>query len=252
MESNNSLLADLRRAREGRKTGRESPIDMGAANSTLPNQAKRPKRDDSWFSPPPGALVINLDDDDDASAPGPSASSDTDAAMAARLQEEEYGKPARGETGNPAVDPSGNVHGSPWPRLVTWFEMQHEPARCGNFDVCSNGSSFFTCITKCGDQQYQDQTAHGLEPRPMPGQRFTLKYLPHSGTGDAEARLGLRNGGVKLAQVSRSIPSHSPPSATSLLLLCSALHCAALWLRASIAQRAPPPSPRNTPQTHGM
>lgn len=72
--------------------------------------------------------------------------------------------------------------------------------KCGNFDVCSNGSSSWQCITKFNGQPYQDHTAHGLEPRPMSGQRFTLKYLPYSDLGDPEHRLGLRNGSVKLSE----------------------------------------------------
>ena len=96
--------------------------------------------------------------------------------LAYKLQQEEHAHYG----GAPS---SEDVSGAPWPKELTWYELQHEPNKCGNFDVCSNGTSFFACVTRHNGQQYRDHTAHGLEPRPMPGQRLTIKYLPHNELG---------------------------------------------------------------------
>ena len=213
----NSFLSELRRVREARTeedSGSDSLVPKEDAVPSPGPPRKRPKEAQA------AAEVIVLSDEDeppkngscDADAAfaarlqqeeyggaGPSSMPDpdaSDAAYAARLQQEEYGGGAGGGVGAPsaALADGGSA---PWPEELTWYEMQHAPGKCGNFDVCSqSGSSFFACVTRHGGREYRDSTAHGLEPRPLPGQTFTLKYLPHSETGDAECSLGLRQGKV--------------------------------------------------------
>jgi hypothetical protein len=116
--------------------------------------------------PPPTAVVVDLLDSDEEDG-GVASACDADALLAARLQEEEYHGSAAASTSSVSHDdatvatrlqqqeyaqfggaPSAEVAaGSPWPREVTWFEMQHKPHACGNFDVCSKGASFFACVT---------------------------------------------------------------------------------------------------------
>ena len=70
--------------------------------------------------------------------------------------------------------------GTPWPSHVVWQEAQHEIGKCGNFDVCSKGSSFFYC------NAMDESTAHGVEPVPLPGQTITIKRM-------SQLRLGPSN-----------------------------------------------------------
>jgi hypothetical protein len=117
--------------------------------------------------------------------------------LAVRLQQQEYAAASTGNTGAPSTS---NADGdAPWPKELTWYEMQHKPRCCGNFDVCSNGSTMFQCVTRHHGELYRDSTAHGLLPRPMPGQKFVLKYMPHTDIGDPECALGVRNGPILLA-----------------------------------------------------
>ena len=60
----------------------------------------------------------------------------------------------------------------PWSARSDWYEMQHPPGGCGNFDNCTKtGGSYFATT--------DDETSHGLEPRPLPGQTLRIHYKPH-------------------------------------------------------------------------
>ena len=219
--ADNSFLSELRRAREARRPPPLTEEDSGS-NSLVPKEEgvhspgpprKRPKEvivlsSDEDEPPKHGscdadaAFAARLQQEEYGGA-GPSSMPDpaaSDAAYAARLQQEEYSGGAGGGVGAPSAALAGGGS-APWPEELTWYEMQHAPGKCGNFDVCSqSGSSFFACVTRHGGREYRDSTAHGLEPRPLPGQTFTLKYLPHSETGDAECSLGLRQGKALLSR----------------------------------------------------
>ena len=69
---------------------------------------------------------------------------------------------------SPGSDPVSSSGRSPWPAVAHWHEMQHFEGKCGNFDVCSGGSSFFACAAM------DERTAHGIEPVPMPGQTIII------------------------------------------------------------------------------
>jgi hypothetical protein len=208
----NTLLADLRREREARQAGARPP---SVPSSSLDEEPvlKKVKVE----PPPAGAQVVDLLDsdseEDGIDLSMSNAACDTDAAYAARLQAEfdaadastlavrlqqqEYAAASTGNTGAPSTS---NADGdAPWPKELTWYEMQHKPRCCGNFDVCSNGSTMFQCVTRHHGELYRDSTAHGLLPRPMPGQKFVLKYMPHTDIGDPECALGVRNGPILLA-----------------------------------------------------
>lgn len=211
----NALLAQLRHEREerlvavsqdatpARPAGDESPQLQSPSSVPV---AKRLKPNELGVST---TSAIDLDSDSDVDSPAPSlqreqddatlarrlqqeeygsSSGNADAAMAALLQEEEFAaqRSAGPAGGSSSFGPSfENAKGALWPKEQTWYELQHTKG-CGNFDICSNGSSFFVAIARNGDQVYQDHTAHGLEPRPMPGQRFTLKFAPHVGLSAEE------------------------------------------------------------------
>ena len=134
--------------------------------------------------------VVDLrDSDDDDALPRREDHFESDAALARRLAGADYEADAalarrlagEDDAARPAAPPpptSGGVlvDGSrpPWSATADWFEHQHEPGQCGNFDLCSQGKSCFVCPAN------GDSTAHGLLPRPLPGQTIRVHYLPHA------------------------------------------------------------------------
>ena len=134
--------------------------------------------------------VVDLrDSDDDDALPRREDHFESDAALARRLAGADYEADAalarrlagEDDAARPAAPPpptSGGVlvDGSrpPWSATAEWFEHQHEPGQCGNFDLCSQGRSCFVCPAN------GDSTAHGLLPRPLPGQTIRVHYLPHA------------------------------------------------------------------------
>jgi hypothetical protein len=152
---------------------------------------------------PANPIVINLDEDEDdhvvIRAARPSAC-DGDAELARRLQAEEVGSSDSSDDLVLGAPSFGQVPNAGWPDKVEYFELQHKPKACSNFDVCSKGRSFFICRTQFYGQPYTDTTAHALPPRPLPGQTLTIHYLPHTGLGSAECALGLRATSQRLTE----------------------------------------------------
>ena len=221
----NALLSQLRAEREARRGPPPSPVT---------HAAKKAKA----MAPPEGAEIINLSSEDE----DVDNMTSLDAALAARLQRDEDAAWMRDDQAMAAslqqeeharyggAPSSEDVSGAPWPKELTWYELQHEPNKCGNFDVCSNGSSFFACVTRHNGQQYRDHTAHGLEPRPMPGQRLTIKYLPHDELGGelagiaAEAARGLRVGKRPLAAGGERKPRPDKDGTSKVVLARTPTH----------------------------
>jgi hypothetical protein len=222
----NALLSQLRAEREARRGPPPSPVT---------HAAKKAKA----MAPPEGAEIINLSSEDDEDVDNMTS---LDAALAARLQRDEDAAWMRDDQAMAAslqqeehahyggAPSSEDVSGAPWPKELTWYELQHEPNKCGNFDVCSNGNSYFACVTRHNGQQYRDHTAHGLEPRPMPGQRLTIKYLPHDELGGelagiaAEAARGLRVGKRPLAAGGERQPRPDKDGTSKVVLARTPTH----------------------------
>ena len=232
----NNFLADLRREREARRPANDgSPANQQTPEREPLHEPEAPKnwrtaeepqgKKQKASSSTSGAEVIDLiDSDDEPSSCMPCADDATiaaewqkqeyallekqdlsDAAIAAKFQQDEYAALATHGAMHGDQPSSTDVAGAPWPAEVSWFEYQHRPGRCGNFDTCSSGSSSFVAVTRANGVPYRDSTAHGKDclPRPMPGQRLTLSYLPHAADIDvdlgADAKLGLRKGKLELA-----------------------------------------------------
>ena len=147
------------------------------------------------FAPPEGATVVDLLDS--TRTRPPPTMEERDAALARRLaceecegdealalslaagDEQESG--AFSSAGG-ASSSSGDVMlkshkgGMPWHRKVEWFEIQHQADvknnGCGNFPLCFQGSTCY--YTK------HDSTAHGVLPRPFPGQTLTIYHKPNA------------------------------------------------------------------------
>ena len=107
-------------------------------------------------------------------------------ALARRLQQEESSasssfssssssstSPSSSSSSSSSFLQSHSSSGMPWQKEVTWQEMQHPtgPKKCGNFNVCDKGSTFFYC------REMDETTAHGLVPVPLLGQTIHIKRI---------------------------------------------------------------------------
>ena len=120
------------------------------------------------------ALARSLQAADERKMAQRSAQCAEDERLARSLQSEGGSAPIYRPTSSSAAATAA----APWPQRVSWREAQHEIGRCGNFDHCSKGNSFFVC------DAMGETTAHGIEPVPLPGQTITYTRLPHVRKGE--------------------------------------------------------------------
>jgi hypothetical protein len=162
------------------------PSPAAAAEDESSHASKKAKAE---FAVPADAQQVDLtnSDDDDEGAGNAAlnaAQIAADAKLAAELASEgHYAADAQlaaqlASDGDYVGAPFGVlVSGDrpPWSARSDWYEMQHPPGGCGNFDNCTKtGGSYFAT-----DDGSRDETSHGLEPRPLPGQTLRIHYKPH-------------------------------------------------------------------------